>query len=308
LHVRPDTPLTGDAASDGPLIIGAIRKGHVYTAVDGVASPPYFVFTGANGAGTAAAGDVLTVADAVTLHVQSNAPPGWTTIVHDGATTLAAAADTQDFTVHGPRKPGVFWVEIVSRVGAPPITWIRSNPVYVRGEPASVTLMNLAAATARRPLFDGKTADGWRNEHDTNSAGAVEVANTANAAPELRFRFGLAGGDPVGQVTALVRDLPTGVAGFDRLAISLRAEKPMRISVQVRDTTADRWQKSIYVDTSTQERIVALDDLIPVGITHVASPARDAIRAVMLVVDTTNTKPGTSGRIWMQKAELESLK
>jgi hypothetical protein len=251
LRVQPATPLSNDAAADAALILDAIRKGHLYTVVDGVAAPPYFTFTGSNATGTATAGDVLAVADGVALRVQSNAPAGWTTVVHDGAATLAAAADTQDFTVHGPKR---------------------------------------------------------RTEHDPNSVGAVEVASTANGLPELRHRFGLAGGDAVGQVTALVRDVPNGVAGFDRLTLSIRAERPMRISVQVRDTTADRWQRSIYIDASTQERTITIDELIPVGVTHVAAPARDAIRAVMFVIDTTNTKPGTAGRIWFQRADLEQIR
>jgi PHP domain len=305
LHARADKPLSNDATTDAALIAGAIRKGHLYTAIDGVAAPPFFSFTARNASGTAEAGEVLSAADGISLHVQSNAPPGSTTVVHDGVTTLSAAADTQDLTVHGPSRPGVFWVEIISQTGTPPITWIRSNPIYVRGPAATSPPIALPSIGARLALFDGTTVDQWRTEHDPNSVGAVELATAPNASPELRHRFGLAGGDPVGQVTALVRDLPNGVAGFDRIALALRAERPMRISLQVRDTTADRWQRSLYVDTSPQERIVALDDLIPVGVTHVPLPARDAIRALMLVIDTTNTKPETSGRIWLQKAELQ---
>ncbi len=307
VHVRPDRPLAHDAAADAALIIAAIRKGHVYTAVDGVASPPSFSFSASNATGTAAAGDVLAVADGVTLRVQSNAPPGWTTIVHDGAATLSAAADTQDLTVHGPKRPGIFWAEIVSNTGTPPITWIRSNPVYVRAARAVSEPTAKPAADAsrgQRTLFDGSSVGAWRIEHDANSVGAVEVARSSANEPELRFRFGLAGGNAVGQFIALVCDLPEGAGGFDRLTVNLRAERPMRVSVQIRDTTADRWQRSIYVDTSPQQRTVSLDDLTPVGVTHVPTPAPGTIRAVMLVVDTINTSPGTSGRVWIADAAL----
>jgi len=78
----------------------------------------------------------------------------------------------------------------------------------------------------------------------------------------------------------------------------------MRISVQVRDTTADRWQRSVYIDASMQERSVAFDDFRPVGTTHAARPAPEAIRNVMFVVETTNTRPGTSGRIWLRSVAL----
>ena len=78
----------------------------------------------------------------------------------------------------------------------------------------------------------------------------------------------------IGQFAALAYDLPEGTRDYDRFAFTLRAEHPMRLSIQVRDTTADRWQKSIRVDESPQERVVALDDLIPVGVTHVPRPER----------------------------------
>jgi hypothetical protein len=307
VHVRPDHPLTNDAAADAQAIMAAIRKGHLYTAVDAVASPPSFAFSARNATGEAAAGDTLAVADGITLHVQSNAPEGWTTVVHEGAATLSAAANTQDLTVHGPNRAGVFWAEIVSTTGTPPITWIRSNPVYVRAaHPASTSPMPPRAdARARQTLFDGNTESGWRVEHNANSVGAVEVARSSANTPELRFRFGLAGGNAVGQFVALVHDLPAGVGTFDRLALTVRAERPMRLSIQVRDTTADRWQRSVFVDAGTQTRIIGFDDLNPVGVTHVANAERSAIRAVMLVVDTTNTSPGTSGRVWIAQAALE---
>ena len=128
------------------------------------------------------------------------------------------------------------------------------------------------ATTGSQALFDGATTNAWRIEHDANSVGAVELAESGETGKELRYRFGLAGGSAVGQFAALVYDLPAGTGDYDRFAFALRAEHPMRLSIQVRDTTADRWQKSIYVDESPRERVVALDDLIPVGVTHSHGP------------------------------------
>lgn len=306
VHALIDRALTGDAAGDAALVVGAIRAGHVYTAVDGVAGPPAFSFTATNALGKANGGDVLGAADGVALHVRSNAPPEFTTVVHEGAGILSAAPGTQDLTVHGPNRPGVYWAEIVANVGSPPITWIRSNPIYVRGA-ASASPTPATSAQRTRALFDEQTAAGWRTEHDANSVGAVETA-AATGRQELRYRFGVAGGNAVGQFTALVYDLPAGAGDADRVAFTIRAERPMRVSVQVRDTTADRWQRSIYIDASDAERVVPFDDLMPVGVTHAPKPALSDIRAVMVVVDTTNTKPGTSGRIWISRAELQGDK
>jgi hypothetical protein len=43
----------------------------------------------------------------------------------------------------------------------------------------------------------------------------------------------------------------------------------------------------------------------PVGVTHTPRAIPEAIRAVMLIVDTTNSKPGASGRIWIKNVRLE---
>ena len=308
VHVRPERALTSDASTDARLIASALRQGRLYTAIDGVATPPSFSFSASNSKGAATAGDELAAGGGVTLHVQSNAPAGWTTIVHDGAATLSAAADTQDLTVHGPNHAGVYWAEIVSTTGTPPIAWIRSNPVYVRASvaaaPASATAPTLDPRAPRLSLFDGKSAGPWRVEHDANSVGAVDVARSPNNDAELRLRFGLAGGNAVGQFVAFVYDLPNSANAFNRMALDVRAERPMRLSLQLRDAAADRWQRSIYVDPDQQSRVVSLDDFVPVGVTHVAMPERAAIRAVMIVVDTTNTSPGISSRAWIRDIAL----
>jgi hypothetical protein len=305
LHAQLDRPLTGNAQEDAAALVRAIRGGHVYTAVDGLATPPSFTFTARNGAGTAQAGDILSASGAVELHVRSNAPPGFTTVVHKGTATLSAVRDTQDLTVHGPQGADVYWAEIVSTSGAPPVTWVRSNPIYVRDGSDTKAQMPRAFRTSSpgRTIFDGKSTDGWNVEHDAVSLAAIETA-VGSSGPELRFRFGLASGPPVGQYASATFRFPDGVRPHDALTFTIRAEQPMRVSVQVRDTTADRWQRSIYVDETAQEHSVAFDDFSPVGVTHAPTPPLEGIRNVMFVVDTTNTRPATSGRIWIRGAAL----
>ena len=157
-----------------------------------------------------------------------------------------------------------------------------------------------------RPIFDGKSIEGWRTEHDPTSVTAADIA-PAVAGAELRFRFGLSGGAPGGQVAALAYDTPEGVARYYRLRFTIRAERPMRVSVQLRDGAdpARRWQRSIYVDSPLQERTVYFDDLVPVGSTSERRPDLAAVGSVLFVVDANNTKPGSSGRIWIRSAALE---
>jgi hypothetical protein len=79
----------------------------------------------------------------------------------------------------------------------------------------------------------------------------------------------------------------------------------MRISVQLRADNAERWQRSVYLDTFDQERTIFLDDLTPVGEAASRQPPLATVHSVLFVVDTTNTKPGTSGRIWIRNAALQ---
>ena len=316
IRVRPDSPFSGDAAGDAAIVMRAIRAGHLYMAADAVATPPSFEFTATNDLGTVYEGDQLGIGGPVTLRVRSNAPQGFTTIVWSGASVLGVEHHEQDFSVQAPAEPAVYSVEIraPARRGAsssePPLPWIRSNAIYIRdpgGEPPPVAR---APATASEPIFDGRTTAGWRAEHDPTSLAALEVAPTIGGA-ELRFRYGLAGGAAPGRVVTLAFDTPRGTESYDRLGLTLRAEHPMRISLQLRmgddqgAASGERWQRTLYVDTSHQERTIYFDDLTPVGATHTPLPVFAAVRSVLLVVDATNSKPGDSGRIWIRRAEFQ---
>jgi hypothetical protein len=307
VHVRPDRPLNGrDAAGDAALLVRAIRAGHLYTAVDAVASPPYFEFPATNEHGTVHEGDELGAGGPITLSVRTNAPASFTTAVWRGTAPLAGDHHEQEFTVGTTGEPAVYWVE-VRATGLPnPLTWIRSNAIYVRGGDAAGRSEPHPASTVREPIFDGKTVAGWRAEHDPASVAAVDAAPIIGGV-DLRFRYGLAAGPAGGQVAALVYDTPRGIAPHDRIAVSLRAEHPMRISLQLRtgDNDARRWQRSVYADTLFQDRTVYVDDMLPVGDTRPRNPDPAAIRSVLFVVDANNTKPGSSGRIWIRRAALE---
>lgn len=309
IHVKPDRPFSGDAAADARVLMRAVRSGHLYTAVDGAATPASFEFTATNEHGTVHEGDELGVGGPVTLRVRSNAPPGFTTTVWSGTKRLGTDHHDQDFTVEAPADPAVYWVEIRATGRPTEVAWVRSNPIYVRGAEPVGQLPSRPRAQTSVQIFEG-SAEGWRAEHDPTSLAAVDRAPIVGGA-ELRFRYGLAGGTPAGQVAALAFDTPHGIAGYDRLTFSIRAEHPMRIAVQLRagddqgEASRERWKRTVYVDTTAQERTIYFDDLMPVGETHTFRPIFGGIRSILFVVDATNTKMGDSGRIWVKKAALE---
>jgi hypothetical protein len=309
IHVETARELTGDAATDAALVFTAIRQGHAYTAVDGIATPASFEFTASNRLGTVREGGQLGIGGAVTLRARSNAPPGFATIISDGSRPLVTAS-LPDASVVAPEGPGIFWAEVRAPAGpgnaARP--WVVSNPIYV-GVAANVTAAapTHSPAAASHPLFDGRTADGWRVEHDAASLAALDLPATTSG-HELRMRYGLGGGPPAGQFAALVVDLPNGAAGNDRLLFSVRAERPMRISVQLRKpgATGERWQRSVEVEPIAQEREIVFSDLRPAGATETPDAPLADVRSALFVVETTNTKPGASGRLWITTAALQN--
>jgi hypothetical protein len=310
VRLRPLRPLTGDAAGDGAAVLDALKSGRVYVAADAVAGPPSFQFTATNDRGSAEPGAELGAAGPVTLHIRSNAPGDFTTSVLRDETVVHSARGGGPFDVQAAAGGAVYRVEVraTDRDGAP--LWIVSNPIYVRAakDAPAAPPAGPVPVLARRALFEGKDAASWSFEAAPASVAALDLAR-ADAGAELRLRFGLAGGAPVGQYAALVGNTPGGVDGFDRIAFSARAEKPMRISVQLRVSVPgspdERWQRSAYVDTTPTAHAIAFAEMAPLGPTRSPRPPLADVHSIVFAVEQTNTKPGTSGRLWLQRAELQ---
>jgi hypothetical protein len=99
------------------------------------------------------------------------------------------------------------------------------------------------------------------------------------------------------------------MGSYRQLKFSARADHPMRISVQLRTPDAGRtlrrWQRSVYVDATVREHVVEFDDMTPSPGTEAGKPPLDQVNAVLLVVDTVNTKPGSSGVLWVADPALQ---
>ena len=312
VHVTPERPLSGlsgDARADAALLMRAIRAGHLYIAIDGFASPPAFEFTATNMRGTARQGDELGVGGRVSLHVRSNAPPGFTTIIWRGSERLTSEPHNE-LSIESGEEPAVYRAEVRTNDPDRPRTWLLSNAVYV-GAREPMQAPAHAPVTLETALFDGRTDSGWHLETDPSSMAAVDVGPTLTGF-ELRYRYALARDSAAGsQSAALVWGTPIGhapihAADFDRLTFTSRAERPMRISVQLRTLEAGRalrrWQQSVFLDTFDREHTVYFKDLVPSADTDPAKPVLDLVSQILFVVDTTNTKPGTAGRFWIKSA------
>jgi hypothetical protein len=292
LGVRLAKPLTGDAASDGDAVVGAIRAGHVHAVVGGLARPGGFEFAALSGGVSAGEGDAMALEDAVTIRVRANVPPGGCIVLfHDGREIARAS---QEYLVYASNRRGVYraevWLEAPRETRPRP--WIVGNPIYV-GSPEAPTAKPAIEATG--PAFpvapDGTS---WSVEHGPGSRAAID-----QTAQDITLRYGLSDREPPAPSAGLVW-LSTIDSRATGLAFVGRADRPMRISVQVRTSIGGGgrlWQRSVYLDETPREVLVAFDDMTPVAPGGAGSvPVRD-LRALRFVVDRVNTPPGRSGQI-----------
>jgi hypothetical protein len=102
---------------------------------------------------------------------------------------------------------------------------------------------------------------------------------------------------------------PAGVGGYDRVSFTIRGERPMRVSVQLRAPVSGgeprRWQRSIYVAADNAPQTIRFEEMSPVGEGTAPPIAAAAVRDVLFVVDTVNSIPGASGRVWLRDVRLE---
>lgn len=311
-----ETPPLGtspDALADARAVVRALRTGRVFSAIDAVATPVRFQFTATSGDSVARMGETLTPAGPVTLHTRTLLPPGGEVVlIQDGQAARTSTSGELDFEVQV--ATGVFRVEarVPGAPGTPPVPWILSNPIYIgprsgEGEPPPARL----PAQHWTALFTDGDAREWAAEKDADSRAALSATPTINGR-EIAFRYALRGAPVAGQYAALAyrleREEDTGlVSRFDRLSFRARASRPMRLEVQIRQpggADGQRWQRSVYLDEQPRQLTVFFDDMGPIGRTERRRPDLAAVTAILFVVDTNHTPPGTAGIVWLDDVTL----
>lgn len=326
MRVRPTRPLTGDALSDGAQLLDALKKGRSYAALEGAASPPAFELTASVNGAELLPGDDAAAVGPVRLTLRTNAPASFTTTIWRNGAVFHQEPASPELTVEAAEGEGLYRAEIraVDRPGAPP--WVLSNAVVlrsvVRGETALSTRGSGGAITPLRTapggppgakanpfriLFDARHDIGWLTELSRDSKVAMDVVS-ASGGRELHARFGLPGGDVSGHFVAIVADLGAGGLGAAKqLRFTARSGAPMRLSVQLRvpnSGDALRWRRSVYIDADSRPFDLAFDDFRPVERSTPHEPTLTDVRALLFVVDQTNTSPGTSGHFWLRDVGL----
>ncbi len=296
--------LSGDAVEDARHVLTAIRRGRVFSTIDGVATPGQLIFSAATGSGTAAMGESLDPGGPVTLTVETNAPQ--TAVIRlfkDGIAVQATA---------GPRAtriesadPATYRVEVQmpNSPGHPLAPWLVSNPIYVR-RPAPSPPTEAPAAAVTSIYRDGP-ASGWGVERSARSSAALDVVPDTTGT-QVAFRYALGGTASESPFAAIAVPL-TGSAAHTGVRFRARASQPMRVSVQLRVPDAaggQRWRGSVYLDDTLRTVTVPFSTMRRTEASTPEAIPLAEVRSMLIVVDHTHTPLGTSGRVWLDDLAL----
>jgi hypothetical protein len=303
-RVDLEQPLSGTASTDASALLAALRAGHTYAAIDALASPVSFEFRGLAGLSTAGEGDVLPAGSPLTLTARvSPAPGARIALIRNGRVVAERAGERLTFDADG--NPAVYRVEVW--LTGRDVPWVISNPIYVGGplEPAVDRQAVLAGASGGQPLVSlGPDDPAWHVEKDPTSRATVRIGQ--GTTPAL-FEYTLGTGPRRAQYVAY--GLPVkGLTGLERLTIHASAARPMRVSIQLRKPDrgdGERWERSVYLDDTPRDITVPVDQFRPIGPTSPGPLPSGAIDTVLVVVDTTNALPGSSGAIRVGELKLE---
>jgi hypothetical protein len=288
-----DEGLSGDPARDARQLSDSLRRGRVFTAVDAIAGPAAVDFSASLGGARHEMGSEIVVAQPLHLTFRSTAPPGAIAVLFaDGVEAARSASGEIQFAVPG---PGAYRAEV--RAGTADVPWIVTNPIYVRG---GTSTMSGAGADS-----DGTTVmelvDGGSIEKDDGSTATLEQEDGRRT-----MAFRLRAGERVSQYAALAVPLPKeGLATFDRVALTGKSSRPLRVSVQLRFDTASgaRWGHSVYLSPDAREVVIPLDRLVSMDRPGQTLPA-SAPSSLLFVVDLTNAAPGSDGEFEISNLRL----
>ncbi len=310
LSLTLDAPLTRhDAGQDAAAVLGAVRAGRVVTALDALAGPARLAFAASHaGRQTMMGGEVPPGVDAtLSARLLPAAPGADVQLLKDGMVVQRSSTGSLSRVHAAQSSPAVYRVEVAwpGAPGMPAVPWIVSNPIRVGFPPPRASLPLLQSAHWARPV----PMEHWQVEQHPASVTRLvpTVLTPTNTAHTLSWRLG--DGVPAGQYAAIAVAVPKNFfRGADRLSFTTRSAAPMRISVQLRTSgSGARWQRSVAVSPSPREVSVAVRELTPIEAPPGTRLDLTAVDTILIVVDTVNTAPGSSGEVWISELRVEGM-
>lgn len=301
--------LTGDALADAAAVVDGVREGRVVSRLTALASEGDVEFVARSQDRSATVGEFLSPGDAIAVTARADLPVGGRLrLVCDGAIVCEAPAGESLSQTWQGGAPAACRLEAGWDADGRFARWLVTNPIYFRAAdpPKASPLSVTGAVTLRETDTLGDPARGatWIAEHDPASTADLSHQG-AGLDQRITLSYRLGAGARAGQYAAVGTPDVEALASRTHLAFVVRADRPMRVSVQVREPVAggdgQRWRRSIYVDDTPREVTIALDDMRPVPPLTAPHPTPAALRSLLFVVDTENTPTGQSGTLTIER-------
>ena len=203
IRVELDLPLTGDATVAAGHLVEQMRAGRVYTAVDALANPVRFAYTGLTAGGRQVQmGERTLPEDGLILTAAAAGPPDATLrLLRNGRTVAQGTGPVLAHPVARDDEPGAYRVEVAlpGAPGRPPVPWIVSNPIYVGAAAEAAPAPDRSVTSLPPP------GDSWQ----------VETPNRRRGNPDAgrqRVPVRVHPGEPRRHLRSRGPDVPSGCA------------------------------------------------------------------------------------------------
>jgi hypothetical protein len=298
-------PLTGDAGADAAAIVEGVREGRVLSRISALAESGSVTFVARSGGRSAGMGDFLPPGDAIEVEARAEAPAdARLRLVCDGRVVREGRAGQALAQSWRGGAPAACRLEAGWDSRGRFARWLVTNPIYFRAGDPSAPIAAPATLRETDALGDPVRGATWLVEHDPGSRVDLRQEG-AGFDQRVTMTWALAAGARAGQYAAIVTPDVEALATRTHVAFLVRADRPMRLSVQVREPLPGgdgrRWRRSVFVDETPREVTIALDDMRPVPPAAVAHPPPGALRSLLFVVDTEHTPTGASGTVAIER-------
>ena len=272
----------------------------MFTSVDGLARFSAFEAEAVSGSRSARPGEYLDLNGTAFINARVAAPPETRLVVlRNGEVLHEVVAGALGIDIGA--QPGVYRIEVylpAALSGPASVPWIVSNPFYV-----GLRTMHHREPDAAVPIASERTplaTAAWRAEASTGSESSLAQSVLSDGTPALEWRFALSAGGKQQQYAAMRFPLQLAEPRPDRLQLRATSDRPCRLWIQLRapgGREGQRWGKTFYLDESLRMIELRLADLRPLESVSSARPPLDQVDSLLLVADTLNTRPGTSGAV-----------
>ena len=298
IRVDLDRTQTGNAGADALNLLTSIQAGHVYSSVEGRATPAELIFFASlSNGGVVEMGDRTPSNQELQLVAKVNGPRGATIRLLRNGTIVSESTNLElTYSVNSSDTSAVYRTEVYFSEFAEEddLPWIVSNPIFI----GSRETENLPSIPFRE--IYGANPNAWRTEQYTDA----EVTLDLNA-DILTLAYTL--GNSPATYAAMAYDIETERITSDvSIDFVVRASKPMRISAQLRRGAGEgsRWRHSFYADQRDRRVRLSVRDFTPVGPPDSVEESVSGVDGLLFVADTVNYQRNSSGELQISGLRL----